>query len=164
VSKPRQGRVNGTAEKLASVVRGSCRIATRSAVSVQALNARLTQNFFNAAATNLHVSLQDNRQVTQRLIAQRPRVLRATQLLAQETTAVYANCLNPASVYQQSSQRTERSAGARVQQGSAPNQAKEDNLSLDNYDSLKAGEDYEANNKKRQNILERLARAGVVTL
>ena len=164
MSKPRQGHVNGTAEKLAGVARDSCRIVTRSAVSVQALNARLTQSFFNAATTNLHVSLDDNWQVAQRLIAQRPRVLRATQLLAQETTAVYANCLNPASVYQRGSQRTERSAGARVQQGSAPNQAKEDNLSLDNYDPLKAGEDYEANNKKRETILERLVRAGVVTL
>jgi hypothetical protein len=68
VSKPRQGRVNGTAEKLASVAKDSCRIVTRSAVSVQALNARLTQNFFNAVTTNLHVSLHDNRQVAQHLM------------------------------------------------------------------------------------------------
>jgi len=145
-------------------MRDSYRIVTRSAVLVPALNARLTQNFFNDAMTTLHVRAEDNRQVTQRLVIQRQHALRATQVLAQETGAVYADWLNPAaSVYRGSTQRAERSAGVRVQ-GSASSQAGDDGLPLDNCDLLKAGEDYEAKNKKRQTVLERLARAGVVTL
>ena len=63
-------------------------------VSVQELNAQLTQDFLNAVINNLRTQAESNRALAEDLIEQRRRQQEASQTLAQESANAYMDFLN----------------------------------------------------------------------
>jgi hypothetical protein len=79
-------------------------------VSVQALNAELTQGFFDAVIENLHAQGESSLALTQSLIEQQQRQREALQLLAQESVNAHMDFLDSMFFYhRQSVEASERS-------------------------------------------------------
>jgi hypothetical protein len=169
----RQERVNEAAQKFAQTLKESYRVVAEHTVSVQELNAGLTQNFLTEVMNNLRTQSEANRHMTQRLGDQQQRALQATRALGQETAALSVDRLNSAVSFSRGSlERTERRVGTRAK-GSATRPSEVDDLPLENYDLLNAQEvtdgieplgveqirrlrDYEAKHKKRRTVIERM--------
>ncbi|MDX6381354.1 MAG: hypothetical protein QOI57_2378 [Rubrobacteraceae bacterium] len=103
-------KINEAAQKFAEALMGSYRAVTDPAVSVQALNAELTQGFFDAVIENLHAQGESSLALTQGLIEQQQRQREALQLLAQESVNAHMDFLDSMFFYhRQSVEASERS-------------------------------------------------------
>ncbi len=165
-------RINEAAQEFAQALVESYRTATGRAVSAQELTAELTQNFFDSVINNLRSQTESNLAMIQELSDQQQRQQEAVQALAQESTSAYMDFLDSMFLfYRRSMEETERSAERSVEV--SPEGRADDGLPLEDYDSLNVREvserldelsveeirqlrDYEARNKNRRTLLERL--------
>ena|SRR3712207_6314412 len=91
-----QQRINEAAEQFANAIRDSYQAVADRSVSVQELNAQLTQDFFNRVTDNLRTQAEDNRQLGQQLVDQQQRIAEAGQTLTQESVDAYLDFVNSA--------------------------------------------------------------------
>jgi uncharacterized protein YktB (UPF0637 family) len=87
-------RVDEAAQKFADALMESYKALTDPTVSVQALNAELTQDFFDAVIDYLHAQGESNLALTQGLIEQQQRQREALELLAQESVNAHMDFLD----------------------------------------------------------------------
>ena len=92
-------RVNEAAEKFAEAIKESYQALADRSVSVQELNAQLTQSFFNGVIDNLRSQAESNRELTQELIEQQQKQREASQALTQESVNAYTDFLNSMFAY-----------------------------------------------------------------
>lgn len=108
-------RVEQAAEKFAEAVKESYGAVADRAVSAQALNAELTQEFFGAVINNLQARSEDNQEAARQFIEGQRRQQEATQELAQGSVESYMEFLNSMfSYYQGGMERAHRQAGPRA--------------------------------------------------
>jgi len=86
-------KIDEAAQKFAEALMSSYRSVSDRAVSAQALNAELTQDFFDAVIDNLRIQGESNLAVSQGLINQQQRQREALQLLAQESVDAHMDFL-----------------------------------------------------------------------
>jgi uncharacterized protein YdiU (UPF0061 family) len=84
-----QKQVNEAAEKFAEAIKESYQAIADRSVSVQELNAQLTQEFFNGVINNLRTQAESNRALADDLIEQQRKQQEASQALAQESVNAY---------------------------------------------------------------------------
>jgi hypothetical protein len=173
-------RINEAAQEFAQALVESYRTATGRAVSAQELAAELTQNFFDSVISNLRSQTESNLAMIQELADQQQRQQEAVQALAQESTNAYMDFLDSMFLfYRRSVEETERSVERSVEVSPevgpevSPEGRADGGLPLEDYDSLNVREvserldelsveelrqlrDYEARNKNRRTLLERL--------
>jgi hypothetical protein len=89
-----QRQVNEAAKKFAEAIRESYQALADRSVSVQELNAQLTQEFFNGVINNLRTQTEGNRALAEDLIEQQRKQQQASQALAQESVNAYTDFLN----------------------------------------------------------------------
>ena len=94
-----QQQVNEAAEKFADAFKESYQSITDRSVSAQELNAQLTQEFFNGVINNLRTQAEDNRALSEDLIAQQRKQQEASRALAQESVNGYMEFLNSMFAY-----------------------------------------------------------------
>ena len=94
MDEQQQRRVNEAAEQFADAVRASYQVVADRSVSAQALNAQMTQQFFNSVINNLRSQAESNRQMTEELQGQQQRSQEATRTIAQESVGAYMEFLN----------------------------------------------------------------------
>jgi hypothetical protein len=88
-----QRQVNEAAEKFAEAIKESYQAIADRSVSVQELNAQLTQEFFNGVINNLRTQAESNRALAEDLIEQQRKQQEASQALAQESVNAYMDFL-----------------------------------------------------------------------
>ena len=98
-----QRQVDEAAEQFAQVIADSYRTVAERGVSVQQLNAELTQSFFNGVIDNLRAQAEVSRDLTRELANQQKRQREATQDLAQASVGAYMEFLNSMFSYYQGS-------------------------------------------------------------
>jgi ABC-type transporter Mla subunit MlaD len=104
-----QQQVNEAAQQFADALTESFRTVTERSVSVQQLNAELTQSFFNRVINNLQTQAEDTKQMTEQLAEQQQRVTETGQTLTKESVGAYMDFVNSMfSFYQDSVQATQR--------------------------------------------------------
>ena len=89
-----QKQVNEAAEKFADALKESYQSIADRSVSAQELNAQVTQTFFNGVINNLRTQAENNRALSEDLIAQQRKQQEASQALAQESLGAYMDFLN----------------------------------------------------------------------
>jgi hypothetical protein len=89
-------RVNEAAEKFAESLIEAYRAVAGRSVSAQALNAQLTQEFFNGVINNLRTQAESNRALAEDLVEQQRKQQEASQALAQESLNAYMDFLGSA--------------------------------------------------------------------
>jgi uncharacterized protein YdiU (UPF0061 family) len=89
-----QKQVNEAAEKFAEAIKESYQAIADRSVSVQELNAQLTQDFFNGVINNLRTQAESNRALAEDLIEQQRKQQEASQALTQESVNAYMDFLN----------------------------------------------------------------------
>ena len=94
-----QQQVNEAAEKFADALKESYQSIADRSVSVQELNAQLTQEFFNGVINNLRTQAENNRALAEDLIEQQRKTQEASQALAQESVNAYLDFLNSMFTY-----------------------------------------------------------------
>ena len=94
MAEEQQQRINQAAEQFANAVRDSYQAVADRTVSVQELNAQLTQDFFNRVIDNLRSQAEDTRQMGQQLADQQQRATEAGQTLTQESVDAYMEFVN----------------------------------------------------------------------
>lgn len=179
-------RVNEAAEQFANAIMESQRTMAQRGVSLQEMNAQLTQQFFNNLIDNLRMMTEERRGASQELVDQIRRAQEAARTLTQESAGVYAEFMNALLAMSQGAlQREAGEAGrgtTREVQGTtsttpteAPpeRQAGAEEPPLEDYDSLTVEQisqrldglsaeeirqlrRYEAENKNRSTLLQRL--------
>ena len=106
-----QQQINEAARQFTEALTQSYEKVSDHAVSVQALNAELTQSFFDAVVRNLYVQAESNREMTQELLEQVRRGQEAGRALASESVNAHMGFLDSMFFYyQQSLEEAERSA------------------------------------------------------
>jgi Zn-dependent oligopeptidase len=109
MDEQRQQQIDEAARQFSDALIASYRTVSERSVSVQQLNAELTQAFFNNVINNLHTQTEDTRQMTEQLAEQQQRVTEAGQALTQESVGAYMDFVNSMfSFYQDSVQATQR--------------------------------------------------------
>ena len=104
-------KVNEAARQFAEALTESYEKVSDHSVSAQALNAELTQGFFNAVMSNLYRQAESNREMTQELIEQARRGQEVSQTLTQESVNAHMRFLDSMFFYyRQSMEEAERSA------------------------------------------------------
>jgi uncharacterized protein YoxC len=107
-----QRQIDEAAEKFAEAIRESFQAVAERSISVQQLNAELTQSFFNGVIENLRSQMEGNRAMTEELIGQQERQRDATQMMAQESVGIYMDFINSMfSYYQGSMEQAQRQTG-----------------------------------------------------
>jgi polyhydroxyalkanoate synthesis regulator phasin len=91
--------VNEAAQKFADALKESYQSIADRAVSAQELNAQLTQEFFNGVIENLRTQAENNRALSEDLIAQQRKQQEASRTLAQESANAYMDFLNSMFTY-----------------------------------------------------------------
>jgi polyhydroxyalkanoate synthesis regulator phasin len=91
--------VNEAAQKFADALKESYQSIADRAVSAQELNAQLTQEFFNGVIENLRTQAENNRALSEDLIAQQRKQQEASRALAQESANAYMDFLNSMFTY-----------------------------------------------------------------
>ncbi len=95
-------RINQASEELTDSARRAFQTAADRTVSLQEMNLRLTQNFFQNWIQTLQSQTEGNRQAAQTVQEQSERQQQALQTLTQESTNAYSEFLNSAlSFYQE---------------------------------------------------------------
>ena len=92
-------KVNEAARQFAEALVESYEKVSDRAVSAEALNAALTQSFFNAVVSNLYGQAQSNLEMTQELIEQARRGQEAAQSLARESVNAHMGFLDSMFLY-----------------------------------------------------------------
>jgi len=109
-----QRQVEAAAEKFAEAIKESFQAVADRTVTVQQLNAELTQSFFNGVIENLRVQAEENRSVTEEFVDQQERQREAARMLTQESVDLHMDFIaSMFSYYQEMMQQTRRQAGAR---------------------------------------------------
>ena len=96
-----QQRVNQAAEKFAAAILDSYRMVAENTVSVQQLNAELTQSFFNGVIENLRAQAEGNQAVAEELAEQQQRQQETARVLARESVGTYMSFLDSMFAYYQ---------------------------------------------------------------
>ena len=176
-----QQRINEAAEQFIDALVQSYKVVADSGVSAQERSTQLTEVFFNQAINNLHAQAEQNRQATQQLVDQQQRQAEAAQTLTRESVDAYMYFMDSMFAWwQEGIQTAERAAKPSpsssfpsTAESSATSQPSDAELPLENYDSLSANDvadrieplsleeikrlrDYEAQNKNRRSVLERM--------
>jgi polyhydroxyalkanoate synthesis regulator phasin len=86
--------VNEAAEKFAEALEESYQFIADRSVSARELNAQVTRDFFDGVINNLRTQAENNRALSDDLIAQQRRQPEASQSLAQESSGAYVDFLN----------------------------------------------------------------------
>ena len=89
-----QKQVNEAAEKFADALKESYQSIAARSVSAQELNAQVTRDFFNGVINNLRTRAEDNRALSEDLIAQQRKQQEASRALAQESVNAYTDFLD----------------------------------------------------------------------
>jgi Zn-dependent oligopeptidase len=87
-------RINQAAEEFANAMVESQRTMAERGVSVQEMNAQLTQQFFNNVINNLQRMTEETQGASQELAEQTQRAQEAAQTLAQESTGANMEFMN----------------------------------------------------------------------
>ena len=178
-----QQKVNEAAEQFTNALVQSYKAVADRGASAQEQSAQLTEVFFNQTINNLRAQAEENRQTTQRLAEQQQRQADAAQTLTRESVDTYMYFMDSMFSYWQGATQTgERAAEPAPISTTAPSTGEstatsqssdEEELPLENYDELNANEvidrieklsaqdierlrDYEARNKNRRRVLERM--------
>jgi hypothetical protein len=178
-----QQKVNEAAEQFTDALVQSFKAVADRGTSAQDRGAQLTEVFFNQTINNLRAQAEQNRRTTQKLTEQQQRQADAAQTLTRESVDAYMYFMDSMfSYWQGATQTAERAAEPApvsstipsTGEGTATSQSSdEEELPLENYDELNANEiigrieklsvedierlrDYEARNKNRRSVLERL--------
>ena len=94
MDEQQQQRVNQAAEEFAQAIVESQKTMAERGVSVQEMNAHLTQQFFNSVIDNLQRMTEETRGASQELAEQTQRAQQAAQALTQETAGAYMEFMN----------------------------------------------------------------------
>jgi uncharacterized protein YaaN involved in tellurite resistance len=94
MDEQQQRRVNEAAEQFADAVRASFQAVSERGASAQALNAELTQQFFNRVIENLRTQAEDTRQMGQEVAEHQQRAAEAGRSLTQESVSAYVDFVN----------------------------------------------------------------------
>ena len=94
-----QRQVGEAAEKFADALKESYQSLADRSVSAQELNAQLTQDFFDGVIRSLEAQAENNRALSEDLIAQQRRQQEASQAIAQESASAYMDFLNSMFTY-----------------------------------------------------------------
>lgn len=94
MDEQQQQRINQAAEEFTSAMVESQRTMAERGVSVQEMNAQLTQQFFNSVINNLQRMTEERRGASQELAEQTQRAQEAIRTLAQESTGAYMDFMN----------------------------------------------------------------------
>jgi hypothetical protein len=94
MTEQQQQRINEAAQRFTEALLESYRAATDRTVSAQELNARLTQQFFNAVVDNLRGQMENIQSASRDLVDQTQRGQEAAQALTQESVAAYMDFVN----------------------------------------------------------------------
>ena len=94
MDEKQQKQVNEAAEKFADAIKESYQSIADRSVSAPALNAQVTQDFFNGFINNLRTQAENNRALSDELIEQQRKQQEASQALAQESLGAYMDFLN----------------------------------------------------------------------
>jgi hypothetical protein len=121
MDKRQQKQVNEAAEKFAEAIKESYQALADRSVSVQELNAQLTQEFFNGVINNLRTQAESNRALAEDLIEQQRKQQEASQALAQESVDAYMDFLG--SVFAFPQQGAQTAGRATREAGGIPPQA-----------------------------------------
>ena len=118
MDEQQQQRVNQAAEQFADAFVQAQRAAAERGVSVQEMNAQLTQDFFNRVIENLRTQAEDTRGLGQQLGDLQQQATEAGRTLTQESVSAYMDFVNSmfsaAQVGGQAAQRgAERTGGGR---------------------------------------------------
>jgi ABC-type transporter Mla subunit MlaD len=106
-----QQRLNEAAQQFTDAFVQAQRAAADRGVSLQEMNAQLTQEFFNRVIENLRTQAEDTRQMGQQLADQQKRAAEAGQTLTQESVQAYMDFVNSMfSVAQVGGQAAQRGA------------------------------------------------------
>ena len=89
-----QQRLNEAAQQFADAFVQAQRAAAERSVSMQEMNAQLTQDFFNRVIENLRTQAEDTRQMGQQLADQQQRATEAGRTLTQESVSAYMDFVN----------------------------------------------------------------------
>lgn len=109
-----QRQVDAAAEKFAEAIKESFQAVADSTVSVQQLNAELTQSFFNGVIENLRAQAEQNRSMAGEFVDQQERQREAAWMLTQESVDLHMDFISSMfSYYQEMMQQVRRQAGAR---------------------------------------------------
>src|ERR671932_2670698 len=173
-----QQRLNEAAQQFADAFVQAQRAAADRGISIQEINAQLTQDFFNRVIENLRTQAEDTRQVGQQLADQQQRATEAGQTLTQESVDAYMDFVNSMFSFWQGSTEAAQGAAEEAQRTAteAPAERQEagvEQLPIENYDTLTVQQvserlddlsaeeirqlrAYEAENKGRTTLLRRL--------
>ncbi len=111
MDESQQQKINEAAQQFTEALTQSYEKVSDHAVSAQALNAELTQSFFDAVVSNLYVQAESNREMIQDLLEQIRRGQEAGQDLAHESVNAHMEFIDSMFFYcQQSVEEAERSA------------------------------------------------------
>ena len=106
-----QQRLNEAAQQFTDAFVQAQRAAADRGVSIQEMNAQLTQDFFNRVIENLNAQAEDTRQLGQQLADQQQRATEAGQTLTQESVQAYMDFVNSMFTFgQQGAQAAQRAA------------------------------------------------------
>src|SRR3954468_4048765 len=94
MDEQQQQRINRAAEEFVNAMVESQRTMAERGVSVQEMNAQLTQQFFNNVINNLQRMTEETQGASQELAEQTQRAQEAAQTLAQESTGAYMAFMN----------------------------------------------------------------------
>jgi len=94
MDEQQQQRVNQAAEEYANALVEAQRTMGERGVSVQEMNAQLTQQFYNNVINNLQRMTEETQGASQELTDQTERAQQAVQTLTQETAGAYMDFVN----------------------------------------------------------------------
>ena len=94
MAEQHQRRINEAAQRFAEALLESYRTSTDRTVSAQELNARLTQQFFDAVMDNLRGQTENVQTASRELAEQTQRGQEAARALTQESVAAYMEFMN----------------------------------------------------------------------
>jgi len=178
-----QQKVNEAAEQFTDALVQSYKAVAERGASAQDRGAQLTEVFFNQTINTLRAQAEENRRATQELTEQQQRQADAAQTLTRESVDAYMYFMDSMfSYWQGATQTAERAVESTPTSTATPSTAEstvtsqpsdEEELPLENYDKLNANEvidrieklstqdierlrEYEARNKNRQGVLERM--------
>src|SRR5215210_5163360 len=176
-----QQRINEAAEQFTDALVQSYKTVAERGASAQEQGAQVTEVFFNQAINNLRAQAEENRQASDQLAEQQQRQADAAQTLTRESVDAYMYFMDSMFSYWQGATHTAERAAEPAPSSSTPStgesttrsQPSDEQLPLENYDMLNANavidrieklsvedierlRDYEARNKNRRSVLERM--------
>jgi hypothetical protein len=181
MDQQQQQKVNEAAEQFTDALVQSYKAVADRGASAQERGAQLTEVFFNQTINNLRTQAEENRRASQQLTEQQQRQAEAAQTLTRESVDIYMYFMDSMFSYWQGATQTAEGAGESAPVTSTPStaesttrsQSSDEELPLENYDKLNANQvidrieklnaqdierlrEYEARNKNRRSVLERM--------